>query len=219
MILYGAALSPYVARVLCAVRRKGLDVRQAEPPGGNMKSPEYLALNPYGKIPTLVGEDGPVFESEVICEYLEEKSPQPPLLPADPAGRARSRTVSRAVDLYVLPGLLGLLGQLNPTTRDSAVVEEKLAELRRGLDGLEKLLKGPYALGPELTLADCALVPALFYLDRFMPAFGKFDALADHPTLRTVWTTLRAEPMVASLLADMAASLDDFLRRRAANAS
>lgn len=216
LTLYGTKLSPYVARVLLTVRAKGLDVTLAEPPGG-LKSPQYLAINPFGKMPALVDGDASVIESEVICEYLEDRFPQNPILPGDALARARSRTVSRAVDLYVLPALLGLLGQMNPVTRDKPLVEEKLAELRRGMDGLEALLLGPWSAGPTLTLGDCALVPACFFLERFLPAFGKIRALGDHPKMAQVWDVARGDPTVAGLLAEMGDAMDDFLRRRAAN--
>lgn len=219
MKLYGAALSPYVARVLLAARRKGLAPTLLPAPGSGLKSPEYLAINPYGKMPAL--EDGAirVIESEVICEYLEDSHPQPPHLPSDAAGRARSRTVGRAVDLYVLPPLQGLIGQMNPATRDAALADKHMADLAKGLDGLEFFLTGPWALGPAMTLADCALIPACFYLERFLPAFGKVDPFADHPNLAAVWRTAKADPLVQGVLEEMGRALEDFMRARAANAA
>jgi len=218
MKLYGAALSPYVARVLLVIRHKGLDVPLAEAPGGNLKSPEYLAINPYGKMPALEHEGRHVIESEVICEYLEECFPTPSMLPGTAWERARIRALSRSVDMYVLPALLGLLGQMNPATRDQVFVDKQLAELKKGMDGLDMLLCGPYAAGQVMTIADCTLVPACFYLDRFLPAFGRIDAFEHHPKMAAVWARLKAEPVVEKLLGDMAASLEAFLRRRAANA-
>lgn len=219
MKLYGAALSPYVARVLLAIRRKGLDVAPMPAPGDGLKSPEYLAINPYGKMPALVDGDVRVIESEVICEYLEDTRPVPAMLPPDAAGRARSRIVSRAVDLYVLPPLQGLVGQMNPATRDGGVAEKHMAELTRGLSGLDTFLAGPWALGPAMTLADCALVPACFYLERFLPAFGRLDPFEPYPKLAQVWATAKADPVVAKVLAEMGQALEDFMRARAANTS
>jgi len=217
MKLYGNALSPYVARVLLVVRHKNLDIPLAEAPGGSLKSAAYLAINPYGKMPALEHEGVHIIESEVICEYLEEVFPSPAMLPGDAVERARIRAISRAADLYVMPALLGLLGQMSPTSRDQALVDEKLAELRRGLDGLDVLLRGPCAAGPVLTLADAMLVPACFYLERFLPAFGKLDALADHPRIAGVWSHLKKNPTVSGLVAEMSGALDAFMRRRAAN--
>ena len=81
MKLYGSLVSPYVARVVLAARAKGLDLAPEAPPGGGIKSPEYLAINPMGKMPAL--EDGGqcIAESAVILEYLDEAYPQTPLMP------------------------------------------------------------------------------------------------------------------------------------------
>ncbi|MFM2043573.1 MAG: hypothetical protein RLY86_2149 [Pseudomonadota bacterium] len=217
MKLYGAALSPHVARVLMVVRAKGLDVPLAEPLGGGLKSPEFLAINPYGKMPVLEHGGRHIIESEVICEYLEEVFPQTRMLPEGAWERAQVRMIDRAVDFYVMPVLLGLLNQMNPVTRDRDFVEKQLVDLKRGLDGLDRLLVGPWAAGPAISLADCTLVPACFYLERFLPAFGRIDAFGDHPKVASVWAFVRKDPLVARLLADMAAALDDFMRRRAAN--
>ena len=102
--LYGALASPYVARVVLAARYKKLDL-PVEMPGGGLKSPEYLAMNPYGKMPTLEHGGRHVIESQVICEYLEELYPAPSILPGDALARALARTVSRAV--VTLPDIPG----------------------------------------------------------------------------------------------------------------
>ena len=81
MKLYGVLLSPYVTRVLLAVRYKGLDIPLAPPPGGGLKSPEYLAINPYGKMPALEADGAAIIESEVICEFLDERFPEKRILP------------------------------------------------------------------------------------------------------------------------------------------
>lgn len=65
-------------------------------------APEYLALNPNGFVPTLVHDGRPVIESSVICEYLDEVYPEPPLRPADPHSRARMRVWSKWTDEVVI---------------------------------------------------------------------------------------------------------------------
>ncbi len=95
MKLYSANLSPYSARARLAIYAKGLDVEIAPPPGG-LKSPEYLALNPMGKAPSLELADGTVIpESEIVVEYLEDAFPARPLRPAKPADAARARVLAR----------------------------------------------------------------------------------------------------------------------------
>src|SRR4029079_540525 len=59
---------------------------------GDLKKPEYMAISPHGKVPALVDDDGTaLYESQAILEYLEERYPERPLLPRDPAGRAGVR--------------------------------------------------------------------------------------------------------------------------------
>lgn len=218
MKLYGALLSPYVTRVVLAARFKGLDIPIVPPPGAGLKSPEYQAINPYGKMPALDAGDAVIIESEVICEFLDERFPDRKILPGDDVARARARIISRSIDLYILPALLGLLGQMSPLNRDAALVTEKRAELRRGMDGLETFIKAaPWCMGPDFTLADCAVVPACFFLQKFLPAFGVLDVFEHHPQMGAVWTHANGDPLVAHLLSEMTGALDDFLRRRAAN--
>lgn len=217
MKLYGALLSPYVARVLLAVRFKGLDIPLVPAPGVGLKSPEYLAINPYGKMPALETDGTAIIESEVICEFLDERFPDRKILPGNDLARARARIISRSADLYILPALLGLLGQMNPVSRDARLVAEKMAELKRGRDGLETFIDGPWCMGAGFTLADCAMVPACFFLEKFLPAFGGLDVFADYPRMGAVWRHAQNDPMVADLLKEMNGALDDFMRRRAAN--
>ena len=79
MKLYGSIISPYVARVVYAARMKGLDL-EAEMPANGIKSPEYLQINPLGKMPTLDIGNQAIAESMVILDYLDDAYPQKPLL-------------------------------------------------------------------------------------------------------------------------------------------
>lgn len=68
-------------------------------------SPEYLRLNPKGLVPTLVHDGRAITESTLICEYLDESFPQPPLMPADPWLRTRMRVWSKMVDEGLFEGV------------------------------------------------------------------------------------------------------------------
>ena len=72
-------------------------------PRGETRTPDYLALNPNGKVPTLVDDGFVVFESTAICEYLEDKFPSPSILPGDPQARARARMWNQYADTRVAP--------------------------------------------------------------------------------------------------------------------
>ena len=79
MRLYSSKLSPWGQRVWMQIRLKDLPIERLGAPGGSLKSPEFLAINPLGKVPALVDGELLVPESDVICEYLEDKFPTPSL--------------------------------------------------------------------------------------------------------------------------------------------
>jgi len=118
MKLYGALASPYVARVVLAARHKKLDL-PLEIPADGLKSPGYLAMNPFGKMPTLEHGGRHVIESEVICEYLEDLHPSRPscrgcLCPRPrPHREPRGRPLRRSRDQRVVQAD-------EPATRDAA---------------------------------------------------------------------------------------------------
>lgn len=204
MKLYSGYISPYASRARMAVYAKGLDVEILRPPGGN-KSPEFLAINPMGKLPCLVTDDGAaVPESGIIVEYLEALYPERPLTPACPEEATRARLVARIGELYVLAPLSKLFNQIDPTLRDSAVVSGAVAELEDGLAHLENFLSpaGPYATGPHLTLADCQLVPTLFFVRALGPAFGK-DWISAHPRIGAYMTSVAGDETVAKIHSEM----------------
>ncbi|HET6468661.1 MAG TPA: glutathione S-transferase family protein [Geminicoccaceae bacterium] len=216
MRLYNFDVSPFAAKVRLAVYAKGLDVELAAPPEGGPRSPEYRAINPLGKVPALVLDDGRVIpESEVIVEYLEDRFPTPSLRPDVPEERARMRLVARICDAYLMPPLGRLFGQLDPAKRDPAVAEPALEELEQRLASLETFLTGdPWAVAPRLTLADCALVPLLFIITWIVPAFERPDPLAGNPKLKAVWQTAQGDPAAAKVLEEMRAGRARMQARR-----
>jgi glutathione S-transferase len=213
MKLYGALASPYVARVVLAARHKKLDL-PVEMPAGGLKSPEYLAMNPFGKMPTLEHGARHVIESEVICEYLEELHPEPSILPGDALARAHARTVSRVVDLYVGPETSIMFRQLNPATRDATAVESakaKLADAVRILDGL--MADGPWAAG-AFSIADCTLLPRVVLMQKtVVPALGVPDAASAGPNLAAWWRKVNEDPLTAAFVPEYGDAVDAFLAR------
>jgi len=206
MKLYNSMLSPYSARVRIALYAKNLPCEITTAPGGT-GSAEFKRLNPIGKVPALEDAGAVIVESEVICEYLEDRYPAPALMPADPVARARVRTLSRFGDLYLAPPMTALFGQLSPTTRDAKIVAERLAELATRLDQLEALLVAePFAAGKELTLADCTLCPHFFFLTRILPMVGGPSPFEGRPKTARVGDAVAKHPAVARVLAEMGAA-------------
>jgi maleylacetoacetate isomerase len=144
--------------------------------GGQQFAPEYAALNPASLVPALVEDDGSVLtQSLAIIEYLEETRPEPPLLPPDPAGRARVRALALSIACEIHPlNNLRVLGYLTKTL--GATEEQKNAWYRHwvetGLATVEAMLAkdprtGAFCHGEAPTLADVLLVPQIFNARRF----------------------------------------------------
>ena len=211
MKLYGMNLSNFVTKSKIAMYEKGLHVELTPPVGGDLKSAQYLAINPLGKIPTLDADGTIIAESEVINEYLEDKYPANPLLPKSPEARAKARSFTRFHDLYLDPPLRALLGQMNPANRDAKVVSDKVAELNRAADLLEQMLAGGgYAAGADFTLADCALAPTILFATQLMGALGAKPILEERPKLAAWWSHVQERPSVKKALGEQIAAIEKF---------
>lgn len=209
MKFYNMNLSNFATKSRIVIYDKGANIEIVPIPGGNSKSPEYLKVNPLGKVPCLDADGTLIPESELINEYLEEKFPTPALLPKGPEAKAHVRMFTRFHDLYLEPPLRALFAYLNPKSRDEKVVNEKLTELQGRLDQLEGMLAAPgnFAAGPEFTLADCALAPTLFFATNMLPGFGAKPPLEGRPKLGAWWEKVQTRPSVKKALAEMAEAL------------
>ncbi|WP_269514104.1 maleylacetoacetate isomerase [Brevundimonas subvibrioides] len=175
MILHGYFRSSAAWRVRIALHLKGLTVehRHQHLRKGEQFSPEYLALNPQGLLPSLILDDGAVLtQSLAICEYLDETCPDPALLPADPLGRARVRAFAQVIacDIHPVQNLRVLKAlQARGQTQDDTHGWARDV-ISSGFDALETLVvgqSGPYAFGDTPTLADICLVPQMANARRF----------------------------------------------------
>ena len=95
MLLYEHPLSSYAQKVKIALREKGLDFKAETPPalGSGKAEGQFAAASPRNEVPALIDGDARIFDSTIILEYLEDKFPSPPLLPRDPALRAKARMI------------------------------------------------------------------------------------------------------------------------------
>jgi glutathione S-transferase len=208
MKLYDVALSPFAARCRIQLYAKKLAIELAEPPGG-LGSESYRKVNPTGKVPALQLEGGEILpESTVICEFLEDRYPEPALRPADPVARARMRLLVHFTDIYIVPPLVGLFKQVNPKERDAKVVAAHIEELRPVYDQLAGFMgKGPYAVGAELTLADCSLYPLFYFATRLHPMLGDKDPTAERAPLARWWQAVRKHDAIQRVDAELAKAL------------
>ena len=213
MKLYGGLASPYVARVVLFARLKGLAL-VPEMPAGGIKTPEYLARNPMGKMPVLEADGAVVPESEVICEYLEDLHPGTGGLPGTPAERARARLISRIHDVYLSSAVTTLFRNLNPAKRDEAAVASAKVSAETGFGYLEHfVVASPFAAGSQLSLADCALLPSIMILRKTaFPAFGMSDPTAGNGPLGRWWSACEADAVAAPFMKEYSTAVDAFLK-------
>jgi glutathione S-transferase len=214
MKLYDSKLSPYANRVRLQLYLKGIDAQLIDVPSGGSHTADYVKINPLEKIPTL--EDNGFFipESSVIGEYIEDTRPTPSLRSADPKERVRMRVMYNIADQYILNPLFELFDQVNPKTRDAKIVDEQLTALATGLKGLDHFIApGKYAMGAQASLADCALVPSLFFAAGLGPMLGQGDLLAATPKVKAYWTAVQTDPSVAKVIGEMTAALTEYLSR------
>lgn len=188
MKLYGHLVSPYVARVSFAAGLKGVSLDPLPAPGGSLKSAEFLALNPIGKMPALSVGDECLAESTVIMDYLEDAYPSPALLPKDAMSRAKARLLGRIVDLYVMAATRPLFAGLDPTKRNEEELNAGKAAYLSALTQLEHFMdRGPCAIGTELGYADCAMLPCLQLMGIIANRHGIADPYDGLPKLTAWW--------------------------------
>ena len=111
LTLYHNDMSVCAAKVRTALLEKGLECAfiHLDLRAGDAQKPDYLRLNPNAVVPTLVHNDRVIIESTVICEFIDDEWPDPPLKPADSVGRARMRLWTKQLD----EGLHAAVGSLS----------------------------------------------------------------------------------------------------------
>jgi maleylacetoacetate isomerase len=188
--LYTYFRSSAAFRVRIALNLKGLayDPVLVHLPKGEHRRPEYAEVDPQALLPTLVDGERALSQSLAIIEYLEETRPEPPLLPADAAGRARVRSLSLLVACEIHP--LNNLRTLQHLKRALGQNEEQINAWYRHwiADGFAKLEAdlnrdksgggtGRFCHGDAPTMADCCLVPQVFNAKRYSADLGPYPTL------------------------------------------
>jgi len=211
-VLYTHALSPFSGKVRIALDEKGVAVAEeqlaitrqaiiAKPKG-------LLDANPRGQVPTLVAGDLVLYDSTVILEWLEERHPEPPLLPSGADARARARLLEDEGDWLMNGPVADLLAQTwrlrDPAERDSAKFDAAVAALHAAFDRLEALLSDGrhWLAGEAFSVADISV--------NFPVSFAVFFGVpptTGHPQLAAWAARVGARASVARETARMMAAV------------
>ena len=170
--LYDYPDCPYGQKVRVVLAEKELeyetaliDLRKQE-----QRTPEFLRLNPLGKVPVLVDDDFVICDSTIINEYLEDEYPHPPLLPPDSSARARVRTFEDYADNAFIPVTGIIMNELRKPEgeRDAEKLAKARQQVRNMLAVIDGSLAGRSWLAGTFSFADVAYAPRVVIL----PALG-----------------------------------------------
>lgn len=191
MKLYTFFRSSASYRVRIALNLKGIEYEQAaihlRRGGGEQLMPAYTALNPQALVPALADDGRILTQSLAIIEYLEEKYPEPPLLPSEPGDRALVRSMAMVVACEVHP--IQNLRVLNFVKKEYGLSDEQVNRWAQhwidlGLSALEQMIgaqprRGKFCFGDAPTLADICLVPQLGNARRYGCDLAKYPKILE----------------------------------------
>jgi glutathione S-transferase/RNA polymerase-associated protein len=206
VLLYEHPLSPYAQKVKIALSEKGVPFECRLPNflGGDA---EFLAASPRGEVPALIDGEVRIFDSTVILEYIEDRWPTPPLLPATPAERARVRMLEELCDTYY-EAINWATYEIRVFRRaEGSLAERLLARIGTQVTGVNAYLdrqlgEAPYFNGAAFGWGDLAVVPHV----------QAAAAAGNAPTGRlAAWLErVRERPSVATALEQASGSMEGF---------
>jgi len=196
--LYDFKSSPNCQRVKVVLAEKNLpyeivpiDLQKKE-----QKTLEYLKLNPYGKVPVLTDDSTVLYESLIINEYLEEKYPNPPLMPKDPAKRAKARILVDYGMAHFDSAYQKLRMELMKEAKEQSqpIIDGAKADLKKLLQRFEEELGTQEYLLGEFSLVDADLLPRFTRLEGFkvlpdasLPRLGKYlERMKARPSVKAI---------------------------------
>ncbi len=181
-VLYFISGSPFAWRAMLALEIKGLpyDSHRLNASKGEHKTPEYLAMNPRGKVPVLKDGETVIYESIAILAYLDKKHPEPPLFGTTPRETGLIWQLVCEIAEYVhIPigeNVVAPIFRGKATGEGADAVREAVGPAHDALNWAnDKLGLSAYLAGEAITAADIVLVPVIQSLAR---AAGKEEALA-----------------------------------------
>jgi len=157
LTLYTTADDVQCHRVRLVLAAKGVSYERVMVEPGQPPE-DLLDLNPYGNVPTLVDRELTLYDTAVVCEYLDERYPHPPLMPIDPLSRARLRLAAVRIERDWLPEVETIRMGGRPADTARKRLREQL------LSALPLFRASRFFLNPEMSLLDCLVAPVVWRL-------------------------------------------------------
>jgi glutathione S-transferase len=207
LTVYGTPVSTYVRTVRLLLEEVGADytLKGVDIFSGESQSAEYLAKNPFGKVPTLEVDGELLYETTAITDYLDTVLADNKFSPSDPMQSARMRQIMAIIDSYLYPNaiLTIVIQRLIVPTQGGKTDEDKVknavAPAKTAAEAIESLTVGsPYLLGSEVSIADFYLIPVFIYLSQ-TPEFETITAQT--PKLLAWWDEVSQLPIVKKVCA------------------
>ncbi|KAI0790586.1 glutathione-S-transferase [Abortiporus biennis] len=155
LVFYAGWFCPYVQRAWITLEEKGIPYQYKEV-NPYKKEKHFLEINPKGLVPAVEYKGKALYESLIICEFLEDAYPTygPHLLTTDPYTKAYVRIWVDYITKNVVPNFMRLV-----QAQEREKQEQARQDFYKGLRGVSEKVKGPYFLGEEFSLVDIALAP------------------------------------------------------------
>jgi glutathione S-transferase len=200
--VYGTPISTYVRTVRLLLEGAGANytLNSVNIFNGESQSADYLAKNPFGKVPTLDVDGALLYETNAIVEFLDAVVANHKFSPSEPLLQARMRQMMGIIDSYLYAPAIGtiviqrLIVPSQGGTTDEAAVTNAVAPAKTAVEAIESLVFGePYLLGSAIGIADFYLIPVFIYLSK-TPEFAAITAQT--PKLQAWWANVSQLPDV-----------------------
>ncbi|MEM6518790.1 MAG: glutathione S-transferase family protein [Cyanobacteria bacterium P01_C01_bin.70] len=205
-IVYSPTLSTYVRTIRMIFEETGTpyEMQSVDIFKGEQNAPDYLAKNPFGKVPTVEIDGQCLYETNAIAEYLDASLNGGGFTPDDLMAQAHMRQIMAIVGSYLYtPAISTITIQRMIVPKqggetDTAAVEAAVPKVQTALTAIADVAAfSPYLLGAEPTLADFYLMPVVFYLAN-TPDWE--TVISPVPQLQTWWETVRQRPSFRKVL-------------------
>lgn len=196
--LYDFKSSPNCQRVKVVLEEKKIpyETVNVDLRSGAQKTPDYLKINPYGKVPAIADGDTVLYESCIINEYLEEKYASPSLMPSDPGARAKARILVDFGLTQMDPAYTKLRMEMTKDEKDrnQETINAAKEDIKKRLQRLEQELGDKEYLMGDFSLVDADLIPRFTRLEGFgllpdvtLPGLGKYlQRMKQRPSVRAI---------------------------------